>query len=220
MGYPTAGDIIQDTLLEVGLVTGTSVQTYAEPQVLAAVNRMFAFLFNKQKWDHLWDWQLATLDGTTGLFTAALTGVRQYEDIDIIRIGDQNNRAVTRSMNTEHLYVTGSDPMYWRPLAWDHADAVTKFVKLYPITATGTVEVHCGHRPERFVANADVVPFDRDIMTLGTIWYTVAADGLNPSAAEVAQGTFDIAYSDYVSRYNAREIGHGRGNRNSDTFRL
>jgi hypothetical protein len=222
MTYPTLSAVVQQMIIDAGLVSGTSVQTYAEPQAESAVNKIFDFLWNKAKWPHLWDWQTVTLDGSTGKFTAALTGVRQWEDVGLIRVGGSTGQgvAIPRSFDNRHLYATGSQGRFWTPLPWDDADADTKFVKIWPITSTGTLDIHCGHRPETFTGE-DTVPFDKSVLSLGALWYMIAADGLNPSAADVAQGMFDVAYQDYVSRIAPKEIGHGStGRRPSDYFSI
>lgn len=219
MPFTTCQEIVQDVILEAGLVTGSSVQTYTEPTVIQAVNRMFQFLWNKQKWSHLWDWQTGTVDGSTGKLTTALTGVTDYTDIGAIRYNDRSERAVVESTNTEHLRVVGGDALYYTVLPWDDDDAETKFLKFWPIASTTELAIHCGHKPNRFVGASEKVPFDRDIITLGTLWYSIAADGLNPSAAEVAQGMFDLAFTDYCAKNGAKEIGHGRGY-SDGTFRI
>lgn len=213
--YKTFGTLRQDVIKRLGLVPGTSVQTYAEPQVEAAIQDMFDFLWDKHQWPHLWKWHTFTLNGTTGLTTEDWTGIRRYEDIAVVR--KDRGRGIPIATNTEHQYVTGSDALYREILTWDDASAETKFFKFYPITATGTIEVFAGHKPEDFVDTDDIVPFDPNLMILGSVWYALNADGLNEAAAGSAQALFDARFTDYMVRINPTEIGNGRGFRNQDT---
>lgn len=214
MAYPTVQTIIQEALTMCAQVSGTSVQTYTEPFALIGVNRMFEQIFMKRKWEHLWTWEQKTLDGTTGLVTTAFSDVVSWVDIDEMRPGGQSD-TITQSVANEHTVVTGSLPLYYTVLPWDHADADTKFVKFWPITATGTVDFHIAHRPAAFAVDDDIVPMDKTLMVTGLTWWMLADDGLNPASADKAQVVFDNYYQDLVARLGAKPIGHGRSNRDS-----
>lgn len=215
MAYPRFSQIYGDTITRIGQVDGSAVQKYTEPQVKLGVNRIFNYLWDKRKWDHLWAWEIKTLDGTTGKFTAAFTTVRMPEDIGDIYISGQNT-AVPYSSRTEHLAVTGSRPYYRTMLPWDDADAETKFIKLWPITATGDVEVHVGHRPDVFEGDDDIIPMDYDLMVDGATWWILEDDGSNPASVDKARLVFDQKYQNVVARLNAQPIGFGGGRRDNN----
>lgn len=211
MGFPTYGDIVDDTIVMMGQVSGSSVQTYTEPLVKLAVNRIFTFLYNKMQWDHLWTWETKTLDGTTGKFTTVFTTVKQWEDVTEMRIGG-TERVIPKPVGNEHtIFTSGSTPEFYTVLPWDDADAETKFIQIWPPTATGSVDMLVGHRPENFELPDDKVPMDRSLMVDGAVWWLLEDDGMNPASVDKARTAFDLNYQDIISRAGAKPIGHGRG---------
>lgn len=217
MAYKTLQEICNNVITELGLVAGSAVQTYTEPQAALAVNRMFDYMVGKQEWDHLITWDRFTLNGTTGLVTGTFTGVRDANDILDVR-PLRLRTTISRAIGTQFLDAEGNDAVYWTPLAWNDADAA-KMIKFWPITATGTVDIKSYKRPAPFVDGNDIVPFDPLVIELGAAWYVLQGDGLNAGNAEKVRVMYDLAYTDLVSRTNRLEIGHGVGYRN-DLVRL
>ena len=217
--YATLQTLINDVTTRLGLVPGSSVQTYGEPQITAAINDIFEFLYAKNKWKHLWKWHTFTINGTTGLTTTDWTtqGITRWEDIADIRIGNSRGPSVVRAVADEALYVTGSDAMYWEPLLWDDDNADTKLVKFYPVDVTSTIAVYAGHRPASFTDPDGIVPFDANLMRLGSVWKTLSADGLNANGAAEAQASFESAFQDYMANTSASNIGHGSEYRDDRT---
>ena len=216
MSFSTVNDIVQQAIKISGQVSGESVATYTEPLALVALNRMFAHLWGKRRWEHLYEWRTSTLDGSTGLITSGFTDVLAASDIAEVRIAE-TGESIPYPSDTEHLYVTGSRPLYRTQLLWNHASYDTKFFKFWPIDATGDVEFLCGVRPAEFENNDTVVPMDFHLMSLGTAWFLLADDGLNPPSAEKAQLLFSTAYEDLVARLGAVPIGRGKGYRRGST---
>ncbi len=217
LAYKTLQAIVNNVITELGLVAGSAVQTYTEPQAALAVNRMFDYMLGKQEWDHLTTWDRFTLDGTTGVVTGTFSGVRDANDILDVR-PLRLRSTISRAVGTDHLDAQGNDAVYWSPIAWNAAN-VDKLIQFWPATATGTVDIKSLKRPEVFTAGDDVVPFDPLVIELGATWYVLQGDGLNAGNAEKVRVMFDLAYTDLVSRKNKLEIGHGMGYRN-DTIRL
>src|SRR6478752_3514434 len=121
MPYKTANQLLADVYKVVGLVSGTSVNTYAEPNARAAIQQIFDFCFRKRYWDHLTDWHDVTINGTTGLATTDLnTFLKGHEDIEEIWYADFSRRVVT-PYNVDYRRVTGADAMYWTPIKYDGA---------------------------------------------------------------------------------------------------
>jgi len=212
MSFKTLNGITSDVLKRIGLVSGTGVQTYTEPQVKMAVQDAFDFLFRKRFWDHLSDWYTYTLDGTTGVVTSDLTTTcAEYTDIDVVHNSDQS--AIVKPSSNEHLFVTNSQAQYYTPLNYGDARFLTKVIKFWPITATGSVTLRIRKHPGIFT-DEQTIPFPQDIIGWAAAWLVLETDGLNPGNAAKAQGMFDIAYQDYVSSIGSGRIGHGGVPRN------
>src|SRR5882672_9387560 len=136
MAFKTVNQLTQSVISLVGLVTGTGVQTYTEPQVRAAIQAQFDMLFIKRYWEWLTDFYSFTLDGATGIVTTNIsTYAADPTDIACIYIKDTDRRVV-HPIDREHLRVTGSNPLYYTPLPWTDTLAATRLLKFWPITAT------------------------------------------------------------------------------------
>lgn len=210
MAYKTLELITQDVIKNVGLVAGTGVQNYTEPNIMAAVQRMFDMLFRKRFWEWMTDWHTFTLDGVDGLFVESTAGLfTNFEDVEQCAETDNDRQIVTPS-GREHLRVSGSNALYYTPLNWTHADALTKVLKFWPITATTSVDVRARTHPVDFIPT-DIVPFPSDVIAHAATWDLLDSDGINPPAAQKAQALFDITYRDLVSTISSKAIGHGGG---------
>lgn len=217
MAYPKFKSVVQECIVKLGQVAGTSVQTYTEPQAKLAVNRAFDFLWDKHKWDQLWRWQTATLDGVNGRINADITGVRYATDIGDV-ITHAGHRSIPFPSSNEHLEMdAGSDPLFRTILPWDDTYAEKRFFKFWPPTATGQVDMHIGFRPDAFVGDEDVIPMDRNLIVDGAVWQLLVDDGTNPASATKAQTLFDTTFQDIMARVGAKQFGHGAGHRNGST---
>jgi hypothetical protein len=99
MAFKTVNQLTQSVISLVGLVTGTGVQTYTEPQVRAAIQAQFDMLFIKRYWEWLTDFHTFTLDGTTGRVTSDISVyISDPTDICDIYIADTDRRVVKRSI--------------------------------------------------------------------------------------------------------------------------
>jgi hypothetical protein len=115
MAYPKFGDLQQDVIKEAGLVDGSAVQFYTEPQVKAAINSIFAYLMEKMDWPHLCEWRTFTPDGVTGLCTEDFSDILEPEDFLNIKFANRNGVIVRPRLN-EHLSVTGTNAhLFHRP---------------------------------------------------------------------------------------------------------
>lgn len=206
--FKTLSDLTQDVIKNVGLVTGTGVQTYTEPLVKQSIQRQFDLLFRKRFWEWMSDWTTVTPDGTTGLITGDLSSVIKFiADIKIIIISGENRRVVP-PVDREHLFVSGSAPLYYTPLKFTHTDYVTKLLKFWPITATSPVDIYARTKPIDFI-DTDTVPFPADVIAHAAAWDLLDSDGINPTAAQKEQALFDISYRDLIDSLSSDAIGHG-----------
>lgn len=208
MAYSTLNVLAQDVIKNVGLVSGTSVQTYTEPQVKAQIQNISDFLFRKRVWDHLSEIYTWTLDGTTGVVTTDLTSiVKEFAHIASIHRSD-DDRQVTRSFNRDHLRVEGTKGLYWRPLPYNDSQFLSRVFKIFPITSVGSVDVKVKVQPDVYT-DSDQVPFPRDLVVYGASWLLLDTDGINPTNAAKCQGMFEQTYNDIMKQEGDAPIGHG-----------
>lgn len=211
--FVTAEELAQDVIKNVGLVSGTGVQIYTEPNVYASIQRMFDMLFRKRNWDWLCDWRTYTIDGTTGLVTGTFEDICDFAP-NIVEIRDSNSdRKIATPSGREYLRASGSDAIYYRSLLWNDDNYLTKLIKFYPITATNDVDILIKNKPENFVP-ADTVPFPRDVIAHAATWDLLDSDGINPTASAKAQSLFDLTYRDLIEQLSEDSIGIGGGRAN------
>lgn len=220
MQFPTLSEVLVDVIPALGQVDGSAVQVYTEPLALRGVNVVFDMLYGKRRWEHIWAWNTFTLNGVTGLFTSSIpSGTRTPAEIGEVR-QLPSERSITIPRGIEHLRATGSTPLYYTFLQWNDPDATDHVIRIWPPTATGQVAVYMGARPQPFIAEDDVVPMYKSLITAGVAWYLLADDGMNPDSAAKAQLIYDGIYKDTVAKLNTVEIGHGSGYRRNDTFSI
>lgn len=216
MAYKTAQALMNDTLKAVGLVSGTSVQIYTEPQIYASIQTMFEMVFKKRFWDHLSDWHEVTPNGTSGLATTDLSSfLKDHTDIEQVWLADMSRRIV-RPYQTDYKIVNGAHVLYYTPIKYDAAapsDFTQKVIKFWPVTATSPVAIRCRTQPADFTPT-DIVPFPAHIMAQAAAWNLLESDGINPTAAAKAQQMFDLLYQDYVAADGEDVIGYGGGRQN------
>lgn len=212
MAFKTAKEITQAVVKLAGLVSGTGVQTYTEPQILQSIQLQFDMLFIKRYWEWLTDWHTVVLSGAGGLIASNINSFcSDFVDIDQIYINGTSRRVV-KPIDREHFRASGSNPMYYTPLMWTDALAATKLIKFWPITATGSVDIRCRTKPAVFIPT-DTVPFSDVVITNAATWHLLDNDGINPTAASKAQTLFEVSYRDLIAAMGDDVIGRG-----SDTY--
>lgn len=208
--YKTVTEITQNVITKIGLVAGTSVQTYTEPQIKDAIQDASDLLFRKRFWEHLSDWHTYSLDGVNGYLTTPLTDiVNSHEDAKDFFMTNSRQKIV-KPVNSEHLIATGSAALYYTPIKYGDVNFSTRVFKFWPITATGTVTFYARTRPADY-NNDSIVPFPRDMITYAAAWLILETDGLNPGNAQKMQNLFQISYNDYMSSISDDVIGHNGG---------
>lgn len=218
MAFKTVNQLTQSVISLVGLVTGTGVQTYTEPQVYAAIQAQFDILFIKRFWEWLTPTVSMALDGTTGVVTGTLTTYfNDPTDIKDIWINGTDRRVVP-PLDREHLRASGSNAQYYKMMLWNDPLIATKLLQFYPITATDTLDITGRTKPAAF-APTSTVPFPDVVMTQAAAWHLLDNDGINPTASAKAQLLFETSYRDLIANLGEDVIGHG-ANRYHDNFTI
>ncbi len=208
----TVQQIVDDALTIIGEVAGSGVQTYSEDRIMRDVIRSFNLLFKKYAWPQYLDWVHLTLDGTTGIITTdALEGVKDFEDFISVNPNgkDEGLPTLPKGINPFRL-TSGTDPLYWTSLHATHANYNKRKIKIYPITATGDIDVCAKFYPITSTSNdwtlESLLELDRDMLAYGTAFMTLAADDLNPQGAGVAQQMMEMRYRDIMNAMSGHKI--------------
>lgn len=211
--YKSLKDITQGVIKKIGLVSGTAVQTYTEPQINSAVQDAFYMVFRKRYWEHLSDFYTFQLDGVNGRLTTDISDiVKEWQDADIFYAGQNTNgNRIVKPIATEHLQQTGgSQPLFVTPLKFADPNFTTRVFQFWPKTATGPVTFRARTCPDEFSQSAKI-PFASDMMEWAAAWMMLEIDGMNPGNATKCQSMFQITYNDIVSNMNDDVVGHGAG---------
>lgn len=211
MTYRTFTQITQDVIKRIGLVAGTGVQIYTEPQVEQGINDAFDFLFRKRYWEHLSDWFTYTVDATTGMFTADIDDVVKSHDDAKFFYETDTRRKIVQPVGSEAQLVNNTSAIYYKPVRYSttNDNYLKKLWQFLPVGSTTSVTFFARSHPGVFDAADTVVPFPQDIIGWAATWLVLETDGLNPGAANKAQAMFDISYRDMISSLADDVIGHG-----------
>lgn len=207
-------DVVQDALSILGEVLGVDTQTYEQPRMIIDAGRAFNMLFKKRFWGQYTKWQTVILDGATGKITTnAFTNVHTLEDFAAVhRAGYERPLPRLREAANPNV-ITGTVPVCWNSLINSDADYVNKKIIIYPIAATGSLDVRARYHPKTNPSTAwagtDELFFDRDLLALATAFQALSGDDLNPSAKQDAQEMMDTRYSDITSALDDQAMQTG-----------
>lgn len=196
--YATVAELTAAVLSELGLVPGSSVQTYTEPQILHNINTCFETLFSKRFWPHLTKTTLHELDGTTGVITdSSLVAVKDFKDIEWIRFYPYTKAETLVRLNGRE-FETGQFYSYDQ-LPFDHTQAATKVFNTYPLDFALPIKVRARRTPDPFPFTDGIVPFDKITMQHFVASNILASDGMNPNAQQRQTSLFEQRYNDMIS---------------------
>ncbi len=214
--FKTMEQITQKVITELSLVPGVSLQVYKEPVIKDKIQSCFDFLFDKRFWDHLTVTTTHTLNGTTGVVLNDLTGVKSYQHIQWVKYYPYHEGCVFKSkkdgdyLQTLDYFVT--------PLPYNDPEFATKVFRIYPQELQLEIKVRALRSIDAF-DDDDVVPFDYLCLTHFVAAETLAADGLNPGAANRQQVLFDQRYQDLITQDSNQSIVYGRMDTNYFTVK-
>lgn len=198
----TVNNVVQDALGVLGEVTGVGVQTYSEPRMIKDAGRAFNLLFKKRFWEQYTKWVTVILDGVNGIITTdAFTQVLDFEDFAAVHPAGKNYPLYTLPPGMNPNVVTGTTPRYFTSLEQSHANYAARKLKIYPVAATGSLDVRARYHPltaGNEWAGATVLHFDRDLLVLGTAYMALSGDDLNAGAKADVQEMLDTRYRDVM----------------------
>jgi len=196
----TIRQVVDDALTVVGEVAGAGVQAFSEDILFNNCIRGFDLLFKKYPWDQYTDWFSLTLDGVTGkITTTPFANVRDPEDIISVRMDKSINPLPVLGQRQNPFNITGTTPRFWKTLVATDADYETKRFKIYPVTATGTINVQARIYPKATGVDwdwEDVMYLDKLMLVAATAYQALTSDETNPQAAEAQRLMMEARFSD------------------------
>jgi len=197
------------------MVSGTSIQTYAEDRIAEMIQHKFDIVWDEFWWPNYNKWATWVLDGATGVVTTDLTDiVKRFEDIRGVYIAGNDIKITLLGSETNPNTYTGTTP-----LVYEAHNVASRVFKVWPITATGSLDVNYRTKPDNFIAT-DTVDIDDQLMILGATWDYLEDDGTNPSATQKFQTLFEDRMSQLTSIHAKRPIPLDHNTHRPRTFTL
>ena len=194
--FKSVAQLIDDVLTELGLVTGSAVQTYTEPQIRKGIETAYEVMFLKRFWKHLTATTIHQLDGIVGVVTDANINIASIQDIEWIKYEPFYDTCIIKALNGEPYY--GRYDYCYDTMAWTDAQAAAKLIQFYPQDLALKVAIRARHR-STFTKDDDIVPLDFVMMKHFVASNMLATDGTNPSAEQRQNILFQQRYSDLVA---------------------
>lgn len=204
----TVEEIIEAAETELRLASGLGVQTYAEPNLLHAVQTTFDRLFLKRWWPEYTYWAEYTLDGTTGKVSSDLTTViRDFRDIRVMFLSDRTS-PLHRLRHNQNPYNMTGHSIVWEPLP----NEPSKVFRVWPLDTTGTIRVSYRSRPATFQTD-DTILLDKTLMTYAVAYDYVTGDGTNSVEVQALKQKLEAYWEDIIGADDddntALEVGYG-----------
>lgn len=197
MSYDTLTNLIDRITERLSLVQGTSVQTYAQDRIAAAIQHKFDILFSEIFWPQHLVWRTSALDGTLGVVTDDLTDIlSDFEDIGRIYPEDSTQPLPllpAKSLNP--FILSGTKPRFYAPIPNGESND-DKVFNIWPKTATGNIQWVFRKHPKTDTAGrlfnpSDTVTFDDHALILGATFDILEDDATNPNATQKFQSMFE-----------------------------
>jgi len=208
MYFKTRKQLHDSVMNELALVTGASVQTYNEPIMYEYIQRGFDHLFEKRFWHHLTSTTFHNLDGVVGVITDELTNVHSAEDVKWIRQYpyEPHNELL---FFADGLFNTAQ--IGYSALPYGHAQYDTKRFQFYPVESELQLAIRARRKPDDFIMDDDVVPFDGLAIIHFVAASILAIDGMNPTAMQRHNALFDDRYSVLIANEGDKKFTSTRG---------
>jgi hypothetical protein len=203
----TVQQIVDQVIVELSQVPGSSTQIYATPRILYYVQDAFDMIFQQHWWGDYCDWVDGQLDGTTGRLVAdvipqgpvmvngAPVPITKYGNIRQVFIGTTNREVRELPARMNPNLVTGTMVMYKRR---DNINP-NRPIRFYPVDAIDTVVMEVRQEPPHPFALTDTIYFDPLMLVLATCYMYAADNGTNPGQINKFQSMFTKRMSDMVA---------------------
>jgi len=209
VAFRSLRDLTTAVLNELTLVPGSSVQTYAEPQIVHAINIAFDSLFGMRFWGHLTVTTQHDVDPTTGLITDTITNIDSQLDILWIRHYPYEERDV-------HIFLDGNewhdnDMAAYRELPWADPARTNKLVQIFPNNIGVPIRIRARRKLSVFEDPDTIIPMDNLLMLHYTTMNLLASDGINPNGQQQQALLFNKRYEDITTTIAGNVSEYRRG---------
>ena len=198
-----------DVIAYIGEVEGTSVQTYSEGRVDAALKHIFKNLHQKIWWPQYMQWFTLALDGTLGITTDATFGADGYvqhpKDIRVIIPDGRNKSIPLLPKGANPFNLSGTTPKYWESLPASSEYYASRRFQIWPKTSTGNVIVHARVRPA-VITSSTQNELDDNLLIFGAAWMILEQEDINPNSAALAERMFTETYADIMKTLSNQPI--------------
>jgi len=196
----TIRTIVDDATELIGEVAGVGVQQFDDDVLFRHVIRAFNLLFKKTHWENYRQWFTVVLDGTTGVITTdTFEQVIDFDDFIAVHIAGETGALPTLSKNINPNTIKGTRPRCYTSLPVTNANYVKRKLQIYPVLATGSLDVHARVYP--LVPPAldwdflDVMHLDKDMLVYATAFMALIGNSLNPDAANVCKELMEMKFN-------------------------
>jgi hypothetical protein len=206
VAFKTLDQLVQDTIVLMSQVPGTSVQVYSEDRIAQQITRSFYQLAREPGywWPWLCDWWTTQGDGTTGKPIIDFTAnniCTQFGDIRAF-YADQDQRPLPILPSNVNPFISMAGwPIYIQP----GKDVPTNMFKIWPVTSTTLVRFYARYLPPLITA-LDIVPFDDLILTNHAAFKEATSDGANPGEGQLFLADFNKTFKNVKASYDSQPI--------------
>jgi hypothetical protein len=196
----TIRTIVDDSTELIGEVAGVGVQQFDDDVLFRHAIRGFNLLFKKEHWANYRQWFTVVLDGTTGVITTdTFEQVIDFDDFIAVHVADDPKALPALSKNINPSTIKGTRPRCYTSLPVTHANYVERKLKIYPILATGSLDIHARVYPVAPPALdwdwEDTMYLDKDMLVYATAFMALIGNSLNPDAANVCKELMEMKFN-------------------------
>lgn len=209
----TIRTIVDDATELIGEVAGVGVQQFDDDVLFRHTIRGFNLLFKKTHWENYREWNTVILDGTTGVITTdAFEQVIDFDDFIAVHIaGDPRPLPALSKQTNPSTIGTGTRPKFYTSLSVRHVNYVKRKLKIYPVTATGSLDVHARIYPVTPPAldwdwEDPIMYLDKDMLVYATAFMALIGNSLNPDAANVCKELMEMKFNTITAGLSSQPI--------------
>lgn len=196
--YSTVQEIVTRLTRLSGQVPGVGIQTYGADIFVDMINVAVSTVCRKYWWPHLMDWMTVQLDGSTGVPTTDLTGVRDHTDIKAIYYDNYPKPLAYTTDSVNPTRYSGTVPLGYEALPISHPQYATRLIRIIPVESTGSLKLRVRLMPATLGVN-DTVPMDADLIVFGVLWSYFEDEGDNPQQAGKYKNLFDSKFTELIA---------------------
>lgn len=194
-------ELISDVNTRLSMGSGVGAQIYSEDRIALAINEAFVTIFEKEFWRRYYVQEEFTLDGSTGVVTATLTGkIKDFNDIKGIWLPNYSQQLPVAPKNKNWSNIR-------RPAV--AATNTSKIFKIVPPDTTGNVVVGYRTRPDADFVGEEEVPMDRHMLIYRACYDIMIDLGTNEAATQKFLALYNQRYESLRDMENSGEIALG-----------